>query len=262
MIGIEVPLLGSAEVLDAIARAATGSGRVLILSGNAHFFNLCRRNRRLRSIALDRASGIRVDGAGVVLACKLSGLQCPARCTWADFARPFAAFCADNGYRPYLLGGAPGVAAAAARRWRRSFPRLQVAGHHHGFFDKAPGSAENRAVLADIAATRPDALIVGFGMPLQEQWIDDNWARLTVPAILTGGAVFDYLSGNLRRPPEWMGRVGLEWLGRWAIEPRRLAGRYMLGLPAFLGHVAVDAFRWRTGIGASRDRKGSSDQPP
>jgi N-acetylglucosaminyldiphosphoundecaprenol N-acetyl-beta-D-mannosaminyltransferase len=54
---------------------------------------------------------------------------------------------------------------------------------------------------------------------------------------MTGGAVFDYLSGNLRRAPHWMNDHSLEWLGRLVIEPRRLWKRYIVGNPAFLARI-------------------------
>jgi N-acetylglucosaminyldiphosphoundecaprenol N-acetyl-beta-D-mannosaminyltransferase len=240
-----VPLLGEDNVLEAVARAQSGRARALVLSGNAHFFNLCRKHEWLRTMVRERASGIRVDGAGVVLAERLAGAACPPRCTWADFSWTFGRFCAASGLRPFLLGGAPGVAEAASARWRERTPRLGFAGTAHGFFDKARDGRENHGVLRTIAAARPDVLIVGFGMPLQERWIDDNWNDLPVPAILTAGAAFDYISGRRRRPPAWMRRAGLEWLGRWAMEPRRLTGRYLIGVPAFLGHAVFDGLRRR-----------------
>jgi N-acetylglucosaminyldiphosphoundecaprenol N-acetyl-beta-D-mannosaminyltransferase len=251
VIDLGIPLLGESQVLDVVARGVAARERVLVLSGNAHFFNLCRKHPWLRQFAIQRATGIRVDGAGVRLARRLAGLPCPARCTWADFAWTFGQFCAVHHFRPFLLGSAPGVADLAAREWRERTPGLEFAGCHHGYFDMSRGGTENESLLAAIAATRPDVLIVGCGMPLQERWIDDNWPRLDVPAILTAGAAFDYVSGRLRRPPAWMRAAGLEWLGRWAVEPRRLTRRYLVGVPTFLAHASAEAVRWRMRRGRS-----------
>ncbi|MBK7215491.1 MAG: WecB/TagA/CpsF family glycosyltransferase [Candidatus Promineofilum sp.] len=66
-------------------------------------------------------------------------------------------------------------------------------------------------------------------MPRQEAWLRDNWHRLDARVALTGGAVFDYISGDLARAPRWMTDNGLEWLGRLLIEPKRLWRRYLLG---------------------------------
>ena len=81
-------------------------------------------------------------------------------------------------------------------------------------------------------------------MPLQEHWLMENWHRIESNIALTGGAVFDYVSGDLRRAPRWMNENGLEWLGRLVIEPRRLWRRYLVGNPHFLYRV----FRQRLGL--------------
>ena len=122
------------------------------------------------------------------------------------------------------------------------YPGLRIAGTYHGYFDKTPGSPENEAVLQRINAARPNILILGFGMPLQERWLLENWERVDANLALTGGAVFDYLSGELRRPPRWMTEHGLEWLGRMLIEPRRLWRRYVVGNPLFLWRVLLQRF--------------------
>jgi N-acetylglucosaminyldiphosphoundecaprenol N-acetyl-beta-D-mannosaminyltransferase len=92
-------------------------------------------------------------------------------------------------------------------------------------------------VIDRMNASRPDIVIVGFGMPLQEDWAGRYRTRIAAPVVLTGGAVFDYVSGRLRRPPRWMTTRGLEWLGRLLIEPRRLWTRYVVGNPLFIARV-------------------------
>jgi N-acetylglucosaminyldiphosphoundecaprenol N-acetyl-beta-D-mannosaminyltransferase len=46
--------------------------------------------------------------------------------------------------------------------------------------------------------------------------------------MLAVGAAFDYIAGNITRPPRWMQRAGLEWLFRLVHEPRRLFRRYLV----------------------------------
>jgi exopolysaccharide biosynthesis WecB/TagA/CpsF family protein len=55
-----------------------------------------------------------------------------------------------------------------------------------------------------------------------------NRHRLTtVGVIKTSGGLFDFLSGSKPRAPQWMQKIGLEWLWRMALEPRRLGVRYL-----------------------------------
>ncbi|MBD3314865.1 MAG: WecB/TagA/CpsF family glycosyltransferase [Chitinivibrionales bacterium] len=114
-------------------------------------------------------------------------------------------------------------------------PALRIAGVHHGFFEKE--GPENDRIIKLINDARPDILIVGLGMPLQERWIHDNYKRLAVKVYLTAGAAFEFLSGRTKRCPAWMGRAGFEWLFRFLLEPRRMAKRYLWGNPAFLAAV-------------------------
>ena len=77
-------------------------------------------------------------------------------------------------------------------------------------------------IIEMINVVHPNILIVGFGLPLQEYWLMENKHRINANVMLTGGAVFDYISGNLRRGPRLLTDNGMEWLARLLIEPMRL----------------------------------------
>lgn len=210
--------------------------RALVLNVNVNCMNLAYEQPWLRDF-LAEAELVFCDGAGVVLGAKLLGQEIPQRITYADWIWQLAAFSEARGDSFFFLGGRPGVAEQAAVRLQDIYPALKIAGCHHGYFDKTPGEEENAAVIAQINALQPNILIVGFGMPKQEQWLQQNWASLNANIALTGGAVFDFLSGELQRAPSWMTNNGLEWLGRLLIEPRRLYKRYLLGNPLFMARV-------------------------
>lgn len=215
------------------------------LNVNVHCLNLATELTWLRDY-LNDADVVFCDGAGVMLGARILGHHIPERITYADWMWDLAAVAAERGYSFYFVGARPGVAAAAAARLQARYPSLIIAGVDHGYFDKTPGSPENEAVIGRINAARPHILLLGFGMPLQEQWLRDNWSALQVNIGLTGGAVFDYLSGELKRAPRWMTDNGLEWLGRLLIEPGRLWQRYVLGNPKFLARVLAQRLRGRT----------------
>ena len=221
-----------AEVERLIQRGERG----LVLNANAHCLNLCYEDPSLRAF-LNGADVVFCDGAGVMLAARLLGARIPERITYADWAWRLAAFAEAEGFSVYLLGARPGVAKEAARRLRARHPHLEVVGVRHGYFDHAAGSPGNEAVVEEINAARPDILLVGLGMPLQEYWLMENRNRLEVGVALTGGAVFDYVSGGLRRGPRVLTNNGFEWLARLLIEPGRLWHRYLVGNPLFLLRV-------------------------
>jgi N-acetylglucosaminyldiphosphoundecaprenol N-acetyl-beta-D-mannosaminyltransferase len=178
------------------------------------------------------------DGVGVKFAARLTGQRLYDRFTPPDFMDLICELAIKNDWRIFFLGAKPGVAKRAADRLVDRHPGLQV-GTHHGFFDKAVDSRENQTVIKEINSLHPQILVIGLGMPLQEKWILDNINDLDIRVAFPAGALFDYLADELPRAPRWMTDNGLEWLGRLAIEPRRLWRRYLIGNPLFFWRVFV-----------------------
>jgi len=236
LLGTQLTPYSREQMLVTTERIITSGHKGIVLSGNVLAFNLAYEQEDLRDF-FNQANAVRLDGSGVRLGARILGYDIPGRMTWADFGWDLARLCEQRGFTLFFLGAKPGIADKAAARLKDRFPDLRVVGTQHGYFDKTRDSLENRAVIQRINAIKPNILIVGFGMPLQERWLMDNWDDIGPNVTFTGGAVFDYISGNLRRPPIWMTDHGLEWLGRLIIEPRRLWRRYLLGNPAFLWHV-------------------------
>jgi N-acetylglucosaminyldiphosphoundecaprenol N-acetyl-beta-D-mannosaminyltransferase len=110
------------------------------------------------------------------------------------------------------------VAEDAAGVLQERYPGLRVTGCRHGYFSPE----EEPAVIARIAALRPEILFVGFGIPIQEKWIARHKDALGVPVSIGVGGSFDVISGRLQRAPIWMQRAGLEWLYRTLQQPKRL----------------------------------------
>lgn len=241
ILGVPVDPLTVEELHARIAGFVEGREHALVLHANAHGLNLCYRDGRLRRI-LDRAEIVFCDGAGVMLAARILGRRIPERITYADWTWRLAEFAEERGFSLFFLGAHPGVAEQAAGRLRERFPNLRIAGVQHGYFDRSTGSPENEAVVKEINAARPDLLLVGFGMPIQEYWLDENWERIGASVALTGGAVFDYVSGELKRGPRLLVDNGLESVARLIVEPRRLWRRYVVGNPLFLLRVLKQRF--------------------
>lgn len=236
VLGVGVDPVSVAELHARILGFVREGRHALVLHANAHGLNLSYRDPELRSF-FDAASLVFCDGAGVLLAARILGERLPERITYADWAWQLAGFAEREDLSLFFLGARPGVAERAASELRARYPNLKIAGVHHGYFDRTVGAPENEAVLEEINAASPDVLLVAFGMPLQERWLMQNWERIDARVTLTGGAVFDYVSGELRRGPRILTDNGFEWLARFLIEPGRLWQRYVVGNPLFLSRV-------------------------
>jgi N-acetylglucosaminyldiphosphoundecaprenol N-acetyl-beta-D-mannosaminyltransferase len=237
ILGVGVDAISLAGVLGKVQTAASGGEHFLISHVNITGLNLSYEQPWLRDF-YNGCDLVYCDGMGVQLAARWTGTPLPERFTLADWVWQLAGLAAEKQFSLYLLGNPPGVAEKAADMLVRGCPGLRIAGEQHGFFDKMPGQAENEAVIAAINACQPNVLLVGFGMPLQERWLNENWPRLKVNVAITCGALFEYLAGELPRGPHWMTQNYLEWLARLVISPRRYAGRYMRDIPLLMWRLA------------------------
>lgn len=239
LLGAEMDVITASGVFDfTAARLREGTGG-LVANHNLHSLHLLRRKPELAAFFAS-ADLIEIDSTPLIAWGRLMGhrLSSENRCTYLDWREAFWARAKAEGWRVFHLGCAPEVGARGAAAIRQRFPGVQIA-ERNGFFDMT--GAENETVLAQIAAYDPDVLLVGMGMPRQEQWILTNRARLGRAVIFPIGAAFDYEAGVVPTPPRWAGRFGLEWLFRFAVEPKRLFERYFIEpwslIPGALGDV-------------------------
>ncbi len=231
------------DLLDRVRRAALAPGRraLRIAYVNAHSVNLFLDHPRYRE-ALLAADLIYADGNGPRLAARLSGDRLPPRMTGADWIHDLCRLSVRESLSLYFLGAAPGVAQEAAHRLAERWPGLRVVGLLLGVLD----ATEMPALVRQIGAARPHIVLLAMGSPRQEIWMAEFGDALGVPVVWAGGGVLDYASGRIRRAPRLMCRIGLEWLGRALIEPRRLGPRYLFGIPLFVWRALRHAARPRS----------------
>lgn len=173
------------------------------------------------------ASLILADGMPVVVASRWLGATLPERVSGADLVPAlFEAATIEQPITVYLLGAGPGVAERAAGKIEQQWPGVQVVG-----WDSPPKGfehdpEENRRIIERVNAVQPDLVVLGFGAPKQELWIHAHADALRCRVALCVGATIDFLAGEKKRAPHWLGRMGLEWLHRMLSEPRRLCRRY------------------------------------
>ncbi|MBE6662614.1 MAG: WecB/TagA/CpsF family glycosyltransferase [Ruminococcaceae bacterium] len=216
------------------ARLARGKSTV-VYTPNPIMLENATRDPALRA-ALSRADLNLPDGIGVVWTARLLGEQMCGRVTGVDTAKGVLALAAKKGYRVFFLGGRPGVANEAARRLATRLSGLTVCGVRDGYFSVR----EEGTVLKEIRRASPDILFVCLGSPRQELWIDRYRDTLADVKLFMGlGGTLDVFAGNVKRAPLPIQNLGLEWLWRMALEPRRL--RELPKMAAFLYRILVNS---------------------
>lgn len=242
LLGVRIDLLTMQGLHEKISQHISTSGCSIVAYINIHAVNLACDIPWFKNF-LNNAEITFCDGHGVMLGARILGCDMPEKITAAHWTPLFAKYCADHGHSWFLLGSEPGIAEEAAHRLQSIAPGLKIVGSHHGFFDKSSASPDNARVIELINQADPDILFVGFGMPLQEKWVMENRGHIHARVALMAGATLNYAAGHHKRPPGWLTDHGLEWLGRWWYEPKRLAGRYFIGNPLFLARCVRERVR-------------------
>ncbi|TMG59151.1 MAG: WecB/TagA/CpsF family glycosyltransferase [Chloroflexi bacterium] len=201
------------------------AGSHLVATVNPEFVMRARKDSEFARV-LESAALCLPDGTGVVWAARRQGCELREPVAGVDLVRPLAAMCARRGFRLFLLGAAPGVAAELAATLRDANLGLEVAAHAG-----SPDPSDDVESVHRIHDHRAQVLLVAYGAPTQELWFDRLKDRLGVSVAVGVGGSFDYLTGRVPRPPAWMRRAGLEWLGRLALQPWRI--RRMAVLPMY-----------------------------
>lgn len=233
------------QLVDRVMEWTRQGGLHITVGVNAHVVNLARSDGDFAA-QLAQADLMHADGQSVVWGARALGVRLAERVSTTDLAPKVVQRAASEGDCIYFLGGEPGVAEEAAARMRSRFPGTVIHAHH-GYLD-ARGT---EVVLAELAECRPAVLFVGMGDPLQLRWILDHREHLHDVVAITSGGLFDWLSERNRRAPQWMIRLGLEWLHRLFIEPGRLWRRYVIGNPRFVLEVMRSARSLRRAGSAS-----------
>ena len=236
ILGNKVTSISTGELLSEVDHAITRNKKEIILNTNVHGIDLARKHAWLRDFR-NRMRITHCDGAGVVLGARLLGYDIGRRVCINDFIWPLAKLCVARDFSLYLLGGRPEVVSAAAGVLQGREPDLRLAGFHHGYFAKE-GNGTN-AIVEQINDARPNILLVGFGMPIQEKWVHDNMSHIQANVVMVVGGFFDRLSGTVPFAPKWVTENGLEWLYLSCKRPSRFFSRYLLSNPRFLTQVLL-----------------------
>lgn len=181
---------------------------------------------------VNAADLIVTDGMPLVWMQKLQGKREASRVRANDLMISLCAYAEKNGLSVGFYGGRQEVVDRILERAAKDHPKLSI---RYAFSPPfRPLTVEEDAeIVRQINLAAPDILFMGLGCPKQENWMSAHKDKLR--AVMLGvGASFDFYAGNVKESPEWMGRLGLEWLYRLTQEPKRLWRRYLILNPRFV----------------------------
>ena len=236
ILGVAFDPMTLASAADRIAAMIESRRPHYVVTPNVDFLVQAQHDAELHQILVN-ADLVLCDGKPLVWASRWLGNALPGRVAGSDLVPVLLRRAAERGWKIFLLGGAEGVGAEAARRIAADYPSLPEVAHYSP--PLRPLAQMNHAdIVARIRAVKPDLVLVCFGCPKQEKWIFQHYRTAGVPVMIGGGGTVDFLAGQLKRAPQWMRRVGLESVFRLGQEPRRLfkryAGDFLQFVPALL----------------------------
>jgi N-acetylglucosaminyldiphosphoundecaprenol N-acetyl-beta-D-mannosaminyltransferase len=230
--GIKAHCLSFAEVLESLVRLAATPGPHIVITLNTEMVMRAQKDARFRDI-INGASLSIPDTAGLAWGFRVLGMPLKERIPGVDLVERFVAVAAQRSIRLFFLGATEGVAQKAADILCARYPGLSVVGTYAG----SPRVEDEDRICGIVRAASPHVLLIAYGVPAQEFWLERNLPRLGVPVAINVGGTFDFVSGVTPRAPRWMRRAGLEWLFRLWLQPSRW--RRMTVLPAFMLKVVA-----------------------
>ncbi len=231
VIGAEIDVVYRGGAVATLLRWAAARESRYVCACNVHAVVTAQRDERLAA-AIRGADMVVPDGAPVAWLMRKSGVESQQRVSGPDLMWHYFAAAAVYGESVFLLGGTEDTLERLKARIEASFPGLRVVGSHSPPF-RTLSAEEDAALMRLLNDSGASTVWVSLGCPKQEIWMAEHRDR--VRSVMIGvGAAFGFHAGTVRRAPEWMQRLALEWLYRLLSEPGRLWRRYLTTNTLFL----------------------------
>lgn len=238
LFGVEVDALDMGATVDRIMALIDQGVPVQHVVLNAAKVVMLSNDARLRDV-IRACPVVNADGQSVVVASRLLRQPLPERVAGIDLFVQLMERSAENGRSVYFLGARDEVLEEMMIRFRTRYPALRVAGYRNGYW------TSDAEVIEQVRAAEPDLLFLAIPSPRKEFWLAEHLPALGVPFAMGVGGSFDVLAGKVKRAPNWVQRIGCEWVYRLVQEPRRMWKRYLVGNSAFIWLTIKELWRTR-----------------
>jgi N-acetylglucosaminyldiphosphoundecaprenol N-acetyl-beta-D-mannosaminyltransferase len=233
--GIHINLMSMPKAVMAIIDAALAARSFIVCTLNIDHLAKLQTMPKFRE-GYQKAEFVTADGFPIVILGRLAGSEV-SRTTGADLVDPVCREAASRGLTVFFFGSTMETLAECARRLESRYPALKVAGMlaPGPNFDPYSGEADNAITVIRNAQAR--ICFLALGAPRQELFAARCSELIQATGFLCVGAALNFIAGTERRAPRVIQKIDLEWLWRIAHDPRRLTGRYVRGLSAFMSLV-------------------------
>lgn len=241
ILGIDFSKLNLRETVQLIdTKISEGCNRTFhLITVNPEIAVQIQDDPELKKISL-AADIITPDGVGIVWASRLKGNPVPERVTGYDLLLEALKVGNQKGWSFYLLGSDEEVNMKASEYIIKNYPNVKIVGRHHGYFSKE----EDTQITENIRISNPDILIVALGSPLADKWIYSHKNHINTKVVFGVGGSLDVITGKVKRTPEILKKLNLEWLHRRITQPSRKERQKKLKIFAY--RVFIEALHNNT----------------
>ncbi len=192
---------------------------------DAYVVSLCQTNNHLKSI-LNNSLLTLPDGKPSAIMGKKKGMRHIESVSGYWLCKELL----DTRLSHFFLGSTPQRLEKLKQHLKEQHPHANIKG-----FSSPKFISEVEADLGivfknefdKINELKPDLIWVGMSSPKQDYIIYNHLPVLQHGLMLGVGGVFDYLSNEINKSPEWIKKIGLRWAWRLVKEPGRLWNKYL-----------------------------------
>lgn len=227
LLGVRIDAVTAGQAIARIRSFLQGNTQHHVMTPNSEMLVEASENESFKHL-INRSSLNIPDSAGLLWAARHTGQFLPERVTGVDTVERLCTEL-DVSHPVFLLGAGEGIAERAADVLKKRNPNLNVV----GMFAGSPRDADAEGIIKRINEAQPRLLLVAYGAPAQDEWIDKHLSRLPSVKVAMGvGGTFDFIAGVQKRAPNIFRSLHLEWLWRVIREPKRI-GRIFRAVVVF-----------------------------
>jgi N-acetylglucosaminyldiphosphoundecaprenol N-acetyl-beta-D-mannosaminyltransferase len=205
--------------------------KVLVNTINQYSYCIAEQDAEFKH-ALTHSDVLLPDGVGITAAAKFLSGDNIKKISGADLHQYLLEELNEKGGSCFYLGASESTLAKITTRIHKEYPGIKVYSYSPPYKSEFT-QEDSDDMIKRVNHINPDALFIGMTAPKQEKWAYQFKDQLETKYICSIGAVFDFYAGTVKRPGQMWINMGLEWLGRFISEPKRLYKRYLYYGPIF-----------------------------
>src|SRR3569623_457167 len=226
--GIPLTPIGLDEAFEWVIDRSEHPGPLSIVATvNVQLLRTARTNAAFAAVLRERTAMNLVDGWPGAWLLRQRGIGDAVTAPGADLTRHLLG--SERTRQPgiFLLGDAPATIHAVLERASAEGWAPVIRGTESPPPEVVDDASGNKHLVRRINASGARIVLVAFGAPRQELWLDRWRDKLEARVAIGIGGSLKFIAWPRRRAPSWMRRNGLEWLHRASLEPVRLLPRYV-----------------------------------